>query len=258
MHQRLVRALIYHPRRSLAAEEIPARFGVTDADTLRFATANHQSVFGWWLPARGNRQACGAAIVFYGNEGNLVTRAPLGVALATRGLDVLLFDYRGFGASPGTPSETTMREDGRAAYGFVRSRGIRPERILLIGHSLGTAIALDVASRFTVGGVILLAPFTSLDGVVRERLGWFPASILPDSERFESLASAASVRAPALAALGENDRLIPRADAQQLYNALGGTKEWVLVQDVGHNNILTSEPLWWRVERFQRSALRCE
>lgn len=153
--------------------------------------------------------------------------------LTSLGLNVLAPEYRGFGGLPGVPTEASLREDALAAYAYLRdSRGADPQDLIVYGWSLGSALAVDLASRQPVGAVVLEAPAASLADLAQQRYPFFPLRLLMRS-RFEAIQQIGHVDAPILVLHGPDDEVIPIAEGRRLYEAAGGEKTFVEIRG-GH------------------------
>ena len=136
------RTLIYFPDRDVPS---PGVTGLADVDVVRIPAADGVTLQGWFLPSRAQPPPP-TVIVFNGNAGNRAYRAPLAAALRSQGLSVLLFDYRGFGDSGGSPTEQGLYEDARAVRRYLAARSdVRADRLVYFGESLGTAVAIRLA-----------------------------------------------------------------------------------------------------------------
>ena len=155
-------------------------------------------------------------------------------ALRDLGYNVFAFDYRGFGRNPGEPSESGLYEDALTAYRHLtEARGVPPTRIILAGRSLGSAVAVELATKVPSAGVILLSVLDSVPAAAERLYPWAPVRWL-SSHRFESVAKAAQVRAPVLLVHAVNDRLIPLEAARSLFALFPGPK-LMLESGGGHN-----------------------
>ncbi|MDH3734937.1 MAG: lysophospholipase, partial [Gemmatimonadota bacterium] len=212
---------------------------------------------GWWFPAANSAQASGAAVYFHGNAGHLGDRGTVAAALSGMGLDVLLPDYRGYGLSEGKASEEGLYSDARAAYAWlVDERGVDPRRLFLIGNSLGSAVACDLAMQRRVAGLVLLGVFSSTPALARHRIKWLPSWYLEwDQTRFDTLKRIGRVRAPVLIGVASEDRVIPPGEAERVFEAAIEPKRWVLVQGAGHNDIFAHEDLWKELYSFTHGVL---
>jgi fermentation-respiration switch protein FrsA (DUF1100 family) len=227
-------AITFHPERySLGPEwSLPA-----GAEDVWLTTADGVRLHAWFVPA-ASKPATATIIYFHGNAGNIRYLGWLGEDLAQSGFDVLLLDYRGYGRSEGrVTGEQGIYADADAAYNYVvDSRGVKPGRLVLYGQSLGTAAAVDVASRKQCGAIILESGLSSaadfaafaLPGLPRwmHRLG---------RNRFESARKLARVRCPVLITHGQPDGTIDTRHAHALFAAANEPKRLLLVPGVDHN-----------------------
>lgn len=232
----------------------PGRWGMGKAaKQVRIRTSDDLLLHGWWFSSQ-QRPSCGVVLYFHGNKGNLVSRAPLARSFTRQGLDVLLVDYRGYGASAGAPSEAGLYRDARAAYRYVVDvRKVPPEQIFLMGHSLGAAVATDVAVHHPSAGLVLISPFTSLAGATRAHVSWLPDRITQwGNLRFSTRDRIGHVTVPVLAVLGARDAFVPRSDAVALFRAAPQPKTWLEVAGHGHNDVMYSDEFGRTFETFRR------
>ena len=155
------RRLIYFPTGGPAGAP-PESAGRIDAVTI---TTDDAVVLGaWFLPAAGAARA--TVLVCNGNAGNRSHRLPFAIALRRLGADVLLFDYRGYGGNPGSPSEAGLATDARAARAYLAGRpGVDQARLIYFGESLGAAVAAGLAETHPPAALILRSPFASLAAI---------------------------------------------------------------------------------------------
>lgn len=254
---RIVPMFVFYPEPLAPQESHPRYWGFPDATEVRIPTFDGPLLHAWWFPALSAESSAGAAIYFHGNAGHLGDRGTVAAALAGLGLDVLLPDYRGYGLSEGKPSEEGLYADARAVYRWlVEERGVEPSRLFLIGNSLGSAVALDLATQRRVAGLVLLGAFSSTPSVARRRLPWVPEWYLDwETPRFEALTRVARVRAPILIAVGSDDQVIPPEEARRVYEAAREPKRWRMIRGAGHNDIFSHEELWKELYEFTHDVL---
>jgi uncharacterized protein len=226
-------------------------------EEVHFRSADGTALHGWFLPST-TPEPCGTVLFLHGNAGNVAWHVGFTPPLTRHGLDVFLFDYRGYGASEGNSSEAGLHADAAAAYAYLReSRQLPPDRLLLAGHSLGAAVAARLASETEAAGLVLAAPFTSLPAAMQARLPWFPVGVLPwRTGRFDALVSIRHIDMPSLMLLGRDDNLVPAADARALFHAAAEPKVWVDVAG-GHNEVFSSEEFHRAFSSFVRNTLGC-
>ena len=211
-----------------------------DAKDVWMDTHDGIRLHAWWVPREGTRLV---TLYLHGNAGNLTHRVPQIEAITAAGSSVLMLDYRGYGKSGGRPSEKGLYRDSEAAFIYLLGLGYRAEQIILHGESLGTAVAVDLASRRPCAGLILEAPFSSASDVA--------GSILPvlGPTLIHSYDSAPKIRwilRPKLFMQGDRDEMIPIALGQKLYAAAQAPKTFWVVEGAGHNNILETAGVRYR------------
>jgi uncharacterized protein len=245
-------SMTFHPVRIAADQQLLPPAG---AENVWFNSADGTRLHGWFFTTQVEPEFA-TLVYFHGNGGNISNVGWVGQWFAKRGFNVLLFDYRGYGASAGRVAhESELYADGDAAVDFVvKEKGARPQRVVLYGQSLGTAVAADVASRREVGVVLLESGFSSASSVASAALPWLPQWLhFLGKNRFESARKLGAVKAPVLIAHGDPDPVIPTDEAQLLFNAANEPKKLLIVHGAGHNIFGSSgEQYFSQVEQFIR------
>ena len=199
-----------------------------------FTAADGTRLHGWYVPHEQPR-----AIVLYchGNGGNVAMWADALRVLHDRvGVSVMGFDYRGYGRSEGTPSEAGVLADARAAREWLSRRaGVPASQIVLMGRSLGGAVAVDLAAADGARGLVLESTFTSLPEVGHAKLPWLPVRTLMQAE-FNSLAKIGNYHGPLLQSHGTADRLIPFKMGRRLFEAANEPKQFLPIPRRDHND----------------------
>jgi uncharacterized protein len=174
-------------------------------------------------------------IYFQGNAGSLRRpRVPGELqTLHDLGYNVLSFDYRGYGRSEGESSEAGLYEDARAAYDHLIAAGVPPARIILAGQSLGSAVAVELATRVTSAGVALFSPIDSVPRTAGRIYPWVPVHYLA-TNRFDSSAKVDRLRVPVVVFHSAYDRLIPLQAARDLFARITAPKRMIETGG-GHN-----------------------
>ncbi|WP_248322718.1 alpha/beta hydrolase [Caballeronia sp. Sq4a] len=169
-------------------------------------------------------------LLFHGNGEDLTQRAHIALEMIEAGYGVLLAEYRGYGGNPGKPHEAGLYADARAAYAYARARS---PFIVLHGYSLGSGVAVQLASEASVTALILEAPFTSIVDVAAARFRFFPVRALA-RDRYDNLSKIASIRAPILIYGGTRDFVVPPVHFQRLFEAARGDKHLAMIEDADH------------------------
>ena len=192
----------------------------------------------WWIPHP--QGPIGTLIYFHGADRNIGFNVDQAYWLKQLGFNVLLVEYHGYGLSEGHfPTEASLYEDAEAALTYLtQARGISAEEIFVYGHSLGGAIAINLATHHPdLAGLIIQNSFTSIADMVRR---FRYAHAIPMqwllNQRFESLQKASSLRVPILLIHAKGDPLVPVTMAEQLYRAVHSFKDLVLVESNVHDN----------------------
>jgi uncharacterized protein len=188
----------------------------------------------WFVPGRD--AAAPAVLVANGNGGHRGLRAPLAAALARRGLAVLLFDYRGYGGNPGSPSEAGLARDVRAARAhLLEEAGVPPGRLLYLGESLGAAVVTELATEHPPAGLVLRSPFVDLAAVGAEHYPFLPVRALL-RDRYPVAERIATVRVPTTVVLGDADSIVPPAQSRAVAAAAASLHRLVEVPGADHND----------------------
>ena len=228
------------------------------AESVWFNSVDGTRLHGWFFESQSGPEIA-TVIFFHGNGGNIRNVGWVGQRFAKRGFDVLLFDYRGYGASDGVAAdEADLYADGDAAVAFIiNAKGARPERIVLYGQSLGTAIVADVASRGDFGAVVLESGLSSASSVAASALPWLPRWLhFLGKNRFESARKLTSVKAPILITHGDPDHTIPTGESQMLFASANEPKKLLIFRGADHNVFGSlGEPYLTQVEQFIRESL---
>lgn len=211
-------------------------------------TSDGIKLHAWWIPAEG---AQFTFLVFHGNAANIANRADLYRFLCNLPANVLAVEYRGYGRSEGRPSEKGLYRDAAAAWEYaVHSRGIAPTQIISFGASLGTAVAVDLAAKRDVAGVVLVAPFASSKAVARRVYPFLPGAGFVVRSKFDTAAKLTHVRAPILIAHCTGDPVLPFALGEEVYRLAPEPKVFLRVAGSCHEEALLTEPAAYRAQLF--------
>lgn len=222
------RRLLFFPDRIL--EAAPADFGLR-AEELSIPVEDGVTLHGWWIAGRGDR----VLVWYHGNAGDIADRLSNARWFVDNlGLSVALVDYRGYGRSTGTPDEAGVYRDGLAIYDALAARGVAPRDIVLLGRSLGGAVATEVALRRPAGALVLEAAFRSARAMAREHYWFVPGALVRAGMDNESKIGRVTI--PTLFLHGDRDRIVPPDHSRRLFELAGHPGHFHIVAGAGHND----------------------
>jgi fermentation-respiration switch protein FrsA (DUF1100 family) len=234
--------LIFFPTKYPQGDWKPAGIQFEDA---WFSAADGTRLHGWFVPHPSPR---GVMLVAHGNGGNLSGGAELLREFSSLGLSSMIFDYRGYGRSEGSPNGDGILDDARAARTWLSNRvGMPINQLLLFGDSLGGAVAVRLASEGGARGLIVTNTFSSLTDVAGYHYPWAPVRLLLRT-KLESDAAIRSYHGPLLQVHGDSDNVVPYRFGRKLFEAANEPKEFITVRSNDHT-CLTAE-LLAALERF--------
>ncbi|HQP44372.1 MAG TPA: alpha/beta hydrolase [Thermoanaerobaculales bacterium] len=237
----LERQMIYFPTRYpdglWELEAVTRNSGCTLEDCF-FQSEDGLRLHGWWCrPIHGEGVTADMVLLwFHGNAGNLSHRADLMLRLARTPAQVVIVDYRGYGRSEGKPSERGLYRDADAAWRYlIGERRVAPERVVLLGDSLGAAVAVDLAARVEAAGLIVQSGFTSIPDLAARHFPFVPRALI--RTKMDSLSKIPDVRGPKLFLHSPEDEVVPYGLGRRLYEAAAEPKRFLEVPGASHNDL---------------------
>ena len=228
--------LVFFPEPEVAST--PAQAGLQYEDVYLTAP-DGLKLHGWFLPAPHDAAGPDTQtwLWFHGNGGNLGTRVgQLERAHRLLGVHQFIFDYRGYGNSEGQPSERGTYLDARAALNYLEQRpDVDSSRVVYFGHSLGAAVAIELAVARPPAGMALIAPFSSIRDMAKLALP-LPLAGWAVRNHYNSVALIPRVHAPLIILHGEMDEIVPHSQGLKLFEAANRPKRFVTLPDARHNN----------------------
>lgn len=206
-----------------------------------------------WLVSLPTAEKDDPLVIYYGGNaeelsGNLTDFCNNGIK------KFLMVNYRGYGKSTGVPSEELLIADALFIFDqMLHDQRFLFENIVLMGRSLGTGVAVQVAGLRKVAGVVLITPFDSLVNTAKFHYPFLPVNLLL-KHRFDSVAMAPKINVPMLALIAERDQIIPNKSSQNLVKKWGGPLKSVLIEDAGHNDIHLHPQYWRALNSFLNSV----
>jgi alpha-beta hydrolase superfamily lysophospholipase len=252
------RAQLFEPERNPVKSWNPEDYGISreSAEELWFETDDGEMLYGWYCRAK---HPIASALYCHGNTGNLSNTAHVMPYLLDAGINMFLFDYRGFGRSTGSPSLSGIIDDAVTAARLHEK--IRPKKLpsILYGYSLGGAIAAQLIRRHPFDGLILQSTFTNLPDLARVTFPRVPLHLI-SGRLFDTIEVVRNVTVPVLIIHGTTDEVCPAWMGQQLHDSCGAAaKKLVLVEGGLHKDLFEkpdAQELVWEINRFA-SDLHC-
>ena len=210
--------------------------------SVSFKAADSTSLSAWIIPAAGSAPDAPWVLISHGNYGNIGYggRPQFYAWFRDLGVNLFAYDYRGFGASEGSPSEPGVYSDAAAAYRYLTdSLHVPPSHIVLFGHSLGTGVTIELARHVPAAGLIVEDAYTSVVNRGQEVFPLLPIRLIARS-RFASIDKVGALRLPKLFLHARNDRTIPIEHGRKLFAAAAEPKQFVEL-NAGHANAYSAD-----------------
>ncbi len=232
----LQRNFLYYPEAHLPTR---AESGVASMDEVRFRGEDGVEVFAWTQPP--SQEGKPWVVLFHGNAGTIAGRAYKARVFLDAGYGVMLVEYRGYGGNAGSPTEEGLFIDARAALAYLDAQGVRGAQVVLYGESLGTGVAVAMASETAQAGhpaaaVLLEAPFTSAVAVAGAHYPFLPVGWLL-KDRFDSLSRIQAIESPLFIVHGAKDHTVPQKLGRKLFAAAHAPKDALWVEGAAHNDL---------------------
>ncbi len=226
-----------HPEGTWSADGLGDQFF-----DVQFSTEDQVRLHGWWAPAQSEK----TLLWCHGNSGNITHRLDLLQFFTTLNVQVLLFDYRGYGKSEGDPHENGLYRDAKAAYRFlVDEQEVSPDQLLIFGRSLGGAIATHLGAGSEHAGVILESTFTNIPDISNASMP-IPFLYLFLRARLDALSRIDQINQPTLHLHGRQDEVVPVSLGRRLFEQAVDPKTWIEFPDAEHDDIRESDPDTYR------------
>lgn len=233
--------LIFQPRPIAEAERQTIAARHPDVADTFLQVADGTRLHAWHIKSKPDAPL----VIYFGGNAEEVSWMLDEIPRQDTGAAWLLVDYRGYGASGGTPSEPSLEGDAAAWYDRFAPTN---KRIVAFGRSLGSGVAVHLAAERKLDSIILITPFDSMVDVGKRHYPFLPVSWLL-KHRFDSLALAPKLQTPLLCVVATHDEVIPAEHAKRLYDAWGGPKKWIELL-ASHNSIDGHPDYWPSIRSF--------
>lgn len=231
----LQRSMVFHPVPRDGTT--PARFGLKDFREISFASGDGVSLTGWWIEHPKQDPQRPVLLYCHGNADCVSDLAQVSKIFYDFGFDTLIFDYRGYGDSQKAPlSEAAVDQDALAAYIWLKTQEIPENRIFIWGHSLGSSVAAQLATKVQPAGLILEGAFPSVLSVSRQRKPWLLVADFMVKDKFDTERYVQARTCPLLETHAEKDTIIPEELGKQVFEKAAAPKQWLEIKDIDHND----------------------
>jgi alpha-beta hydrolase superfamily lysophospholipase len=234
----VIERFVFRPDATSAPKELTPRWLSLTYTNVTLRTSDGVMIHGWFIPSPEPKAAL---LYFHGNAGDCRDWVGVAPGFVRAGFHLFLVDYRGYGRSEGKPSEKGLYRDGEAAWTWFAERAAAEGLpAFVLGKSLGSAVAADLAARHAPAGLILDSAFASMREVVALHARPLPSILVP--RMFETLSKAAEIACPTLVLHGDADAIVPISHGLRLYEKLQSPKALGIIEGAGHNDLNAFAP----------------
>jgi uncharacterized protein len=242
------RDLQYHPN---ATAYTPEKLGLRDVEVVSLPTSDGETIMSWYAKASAGRPTI---LYFHGNGGGLSNRSEKIGFFAGSDFGILAVSYRGYEGSTGSPSEAGFIIDANTAYDWLVAQGVKPSTIMLLGESLGSGVAVQLAAAKPVAAVALEAPYANAVDIGAAAYWYFPVHMLMQ-DQFRSTDFIARVKAPLLVTHGADDEVIPIDQGRELFALANEPKQMAEMPGARHGDVISGRKIWEAEARFFADVL---
>lgn len=225
------RELLYLPNERYLT---PEQMGITNISEVNIKTEDGLELLSWYKkPELGQK----TIVFFHGNASNINGRVGLFRKIIRNGYGLLALEYRGYSSNPGEPDEAGLYSDARAAVNFlIKEQKIAEKDLILFGRSLGTGVAVQMATEFDTDSLVMISPYDSMPDVAQHLYWYLPAKYLL-KDKFDSASKAHLISEPVYIFHGPEDRVVPIENGRKLYSKITSEKTFIELEGVGHHRI---------------------
>lgn len=221
------RNLQYQPMGKIMAI---ANYDLDGFESHNLTSSNQIKILAWYKPPQEKQKII---LYFHGNGGNMADRAHKFKTFANAGFGIMAISYRGYPNSQGKASEAGLIQDAKAALNFLLQKKYQLQDIIFYGESLGSAVAVQLAAKFSPHAIILESPPSSITSVAQQRYWFVPVNLLL-KDKFESIKFAPKITTPTLIIHGTNDKVVNYKEGKTLFEAFNVRKKLITIKGAGH------------------------
>jgi fermentation-respiration switch protein FrsA (DUF1100 family) len=222
------RNLIYHPDKQYVA---PNAEKLPDVQEITLKTEDGLTLDGWYVPSKNDK----IVLYFNGNKSGMHLHENFYAEIVKAGYGLLTFNYRGYGKNAGEPSEQGLYDDAHAAISYLQKKKIPLESVIFLGRSLGSGVAMQMATEYLPHALVLISPYSSIAAVAKMKFPYIPIDLLL-LDKFDSLSKAAQIASPTFIFHGSDDTLISPSEGEKLHQAIHDSKLFIY-ENQDHNNL---------------------
>ncbi len=208
--------------------------GIIGLEEIQVKTEDGLALYGWYLKPITKQKP--TVVWFHGNASNVGMSALEMVLYLKAGYGILLPEFRGYAGNPGSPSEQGFYKDGRAFLDWLKESGTDENAIIVIGESIGSGTAVQLATEYSLHTLVLKSPFTSMTDVGVIHYPYLPVSLLL-KDRYDNLSKIKKIKSPLIVVHGTADNIVPYRLGETLFNAAPEPKSMITIEGAGHNNM---------------------
>ncbi|MCF6323275.1 MAG: alpha/beta hydrolase [Gammaproteobacteria bacterium] len=245
----IVNYFAFHPDKVnvIAIENLPP-----SVKEITITTEDQVKITSLYLPSTGSKKLL---IYFHGNAGNIYHRMPGLLHLQKIGFNIIGASYRGYGKSEGSPSEAGIYLDGKAVYQYaIEELDFSAENIIILGRSIGSTVAVDLAQNKKLHGLILVSPLSNgKEQAKASGLGLISAFA---GDAFDNLTKIDNLNSPLLVIHGTQDRVVPFSMGEAIFNRAKTEKIFIKIDGAGHNDLQNaySKEYWTPIFQFMNKG----
>lgn len=239
--------MIFFPQPVYENELVLLKDRYKNVEDVKIKSVDGVELSGWYVD--NSKAEKSPLVIYFGGNAEEVSHL-IGEQEQFNGWSMVLMNYRGYGNSQGQPSEKALFSDALQIYDyFLKRKGIDPDRIVVMGRSIGSGVAVYTAANRKVKGIILATPYDSFVNLAQKKMPFFPAGLIL-KHKFDSLSRAPYIKQPVLELVAEQDEIIPPAHAKLLSEKWGGDVKYVLIKGEDHNSISLNPQYWEEIKIF--------
>jgi len=212
----------------------PSEYGLNNVREINISTIDSVNLLSWYAKPKNNKPTL---VYYHGNSFDIGERAYRIDRYIKNDWGILLLSWRGFSGNKGKPSENNLYKDAEASLKWIEENTTtKKSNIVIYGESLGTGVAIEMATRYKFKSIVLEAPFTSITDIAKKRYKIYPTKYLV-LDKFDNISKINKITVPILIISGKKDEIVPHVHSVRLYEKANVPKESVFIDEAMHNNL---------------------